>query len=219
MNLHYENLIWRNKNKKVIQKRKKKSSEIEQRKRSSSNNKPQPVINVSKDLQKVYAILDDNNNISPSTPINFNLNKKIIPKRGLVKKIDNDKRIKKTGKNFEDDNFDIEKETNRIIEKMKNINKKKLKLDEITEREGKLDKLFSSEKLEKLLKEIVEIKNDSNIYKLLESSEFLYSGIFSNISQLNLAEEIPYKNLEVNILLDCVRTIIDTEKIFVIIQV
>ena len=91
--------------------------------------------------------------------------------------------------------------------------KTKLKLDEITERKGKLDKL------KELLKEKVEIKNDSNIYKLLESSEFLYSWIFSNISQLNLVEEIPYKNLEVNILLYCVRTITDTEKIFVIIQV
>jgi hypothetical protein len=47
--------------------------------------------------------------------------------------------------------------------------KTKLKLDEITERKGKLDKL------KELLKEKVEIKNDSNIYKLLESSEFLYS--------------------------------------------
>ena len=63
------------------------------------------------------------------------------------------------------------------------------------------------------------LSNDSNKYKLLESSVFIYSWIFSNISQLDLAEEIPYKNLEVNISLDCVRTITDTEKIFVIIQV
>ena len=64
--------------------------------------------------------------------------------------------------------------TNRVIEKVKNINRKKLKLDEITERDEKLDKLYSSYKL----KEIVEIKKDSNIYKLLESSEFLSNRIF-----------------------------------------
>ena len=110
-------------------------------------------------------------------------------------------------------NLAVEKETNKVIEKMKNMCRTKLKLDEIIERKGKLDKL------KELLKEKVEIKNDSNIYKLLESSEFLSSRIFSNISKLNLAEEIPYKKLEVNILLDCARTISDNEKFFVMLQV
>ena len=219
-NLQYENLTQRNRDSKVAQKKRKKSVGIKVRKKSSIYNKPQPIINVDKDLQKVYTILDDNNNISPPSPIIFNLNKNILPKRGLVKKKDDDKRVKMTGKNFEGKNFDIEKEINRVIEKMKNINKKKLKLDEFTEREGKLDKLFNSDKLKEILKEEkVEIKNDSNIYKILESSEFLSSRIFSNISKLNLTEEIPYKNLEVNILLDCARTISDTEKFFVILQV
>ena len=110
-------------------------------------------------------------------------------------------------------NLAIEKEANKVIEKMKNMCRTKLKLDEIKERKGKLDKL------KELLKEKVEIKNDSNIYKLLESSEFLSSRIFSNISKLNLTQEIPYKNLEINILLDCARTISDTEKFFVMLQV
>ena len=94
-----------------------------------------------------------------------------------------------------------------------------MRLDEITEKEGILDKLFSSDNLKELLKEVVEIKNDSNIYKILEISVFLSSRIFSNISKLSLTEEIPYKNLEINILLDCARTISDTEKFFVILQV
>ena len=36
-----------------------------------------------------------------------------------------------------------------------------------------IDKLYSSDKLKELLKETVEIKKDSNIYKLVERSEFL----------------------------------------------
>ena len=48
-----------------------------------------------------------------------------------------------------------------------------MRLDEITEKEGILDKLFSSDNLKELLKEVVEIKNDSNIYKILEISAFL----------------------------------------------
>ena len=102
---------------------------------------------------------------------------------------------------------------------MKNISKKKLKLDEVSEREGKLDKLYTSEQLKQLLKQTMEIKEDANINKLLESSEFLSSRIFSHLSQLNLKEEIPFKNLEVNILLDCARTIGDTEKFYVMLQV
>ena len=58
-----------------------------------------------------------------------------------------------------------------------------------------------------------------NLKKLLESSEYLSSLIFSNISNLNLKHEIPYKNLEVNILIDCAGTISDVEKIFVMLQV
>ena len=82
-----------------------------------------------------------------------------------------------------------------------------------------IDKLYSSDKLKELLKETVEIKKDSNIYKLVERSEFLSSRIISNISKLSLTHEIPYKDLEINILLDCARTISDTEKFFVMFQV
>ena len=102
---------------------------------------------------------------------------------------------------------------------MKSINKKILKLDEVSEREGKLDKLFSSDKLKEYLKQQVKISEDSTINKLLEGSEFLSSRLYSAISKLNLEHEIPFKNLEINILLDCARTIGDTEKFFVMLQV
>ncbi len=62
------------------------------------------------------------------------------------------------------------------------------------------------------------IKNDFNIYKILESSEFLSSSIFPNTSKLSLTEEISFKNLEINILLYCARTISYKEKFFVFLQ-
>ena len=46
------------------------------------------------------------------------------PKRELVKKKAEDEKVMITGKNFEGQNLDVEKETNRVIDKMKNINKK-----------------------------------------------------------------------------------------------
>ena len=178
------------------------------------------MIQPSKDLQKAYTILDDiKDNPPPQIDLNIAKLKKNIPRTGWIRKKVENKIVRMTGKNFEEQNFDIERETLRAIKKMKNIKRKKLKLDEITEREGKLDKLFYSDKLKELLKESIEIKNDSTIYKLNESSEFLFSRIYSQISKLNLTQEIPYKNLEVNILIDCSRTISDTEKFFVMLQV
>ena len=70
-----------------------------------------------------------------------------------------------------------------------------------------------------LLKEKIELKEDSNISKLLECSEFLSNRIFYHISKMNLIQEIPYKNLEVNILLDCARSISYYEKLYVILQI
>ena len=137
----------------------------------------------------------------------------------MLKKKTKGKKEAIAGKDFEGEKFDIEKEINRAIDKMKNINKKILKMYDITEREGKLDKLFYSDKLKQFLKESITIDENANINKLLESSDFLSNSIFLAISKLNLTEEIPYKNLEVNILLDCARTIGDTEKFFVMLQV
>ena len=218
MNLEYENLTPVNDTTKK-QKRTKKKSEVIQKKSSVAPHNPQPIIKVNSELQKVYEVLDDKTDAPPLQHYNQPRNKNIIPKKGLVKKKAEDKKITINSKTFEGQNFDVEKEINRVIEKMKNISKKKLKLDEVSEKEGKLDKLYHSDKLKEFLKETIELKDDSNINKLLESSEFLSSRMFAHISKLNLIQEIPFKNLEVNILLDCARTIGDTEKFFVMLQV
>ena len=68
------------------------------------------------------------------------------------------------------------------------------------------------------MKEII-IKDNSPINKLIENSQILAERIFVEISKLNLKHEIKYKNLEVNILIDCARTITDSEKYFVMFQV
>ena len=198
--------------------RKKKESEIKPKKETIIQNTPPPVIKLNEELQKVYSVLEDKNDFQP-LPYNNPPQNKNSPKKGLLKKEAENKKIVVTGKNFEGQNFDVEKETNRVIEKMKNISKKKLKLDEVSEREGKLVKLYNSDKLKELLRRTVKIQEESSINKLIESSEFLSSKIFSTISELNLKEEIPFKNLEINILLDCARTIGDTEKFYVMLQV
>lgn len=145
-------------------------------------------------MVKVYSILKDQSNDNESLPENIT-NKKPnnTPTRGQVKIEDENKKIIITGKNFEGENFDVEKETNRVIEKIKNINKKKLKLEEITERESKLEKLYKSDKLSELLKQTIKIPENSSINKLLKNNEFLSSRIFSSISKLNLDHEIPFK--------------------------
>ena len=189
------------------------------KKSSVVQNIPPPKAKVNQEIQKVYSLLEDPIDNIPQLP-NYNKpDNKDRPKKGWVKKKAEDKKVVITGKNFEGQNFDVEKETNRVIEKMKNINKKRLKLDEVTEREGKLDKLFYSDKLKEFLKESIKINENSNINKLLESSEFLSNKMFLSVSQLNLTYEIPYKKLEVNILLDCARTIGDEEKFYVMLQV
>ena len=216
----YRNLTKQNKNITITKKQKKESDENSPRKAINTYNDPEDVIQPSKDLQKAYTILDDiKDNPPPQIDLNIANQKKNIPKTGWVRKKVENKIVRMTGNNFEEQKFDIERETLRAIKKMKNIKRKKLKLDEISDREGKLDKLFYSDKLKELLKESIEIKNDSTIYKLNESSEFLFSWIYSQISKLNLTQEIPFKNLEINILIDCARTISDTEKFFVMLQV
>ena len=82
------------------------------------------MIQPNKDLQKAFTILDDiKDNPPPQIDLNIANHKKNIPKTGWVrKKIDN-KKVKMLGKNFEEQNFDIEKETLRAIKKMKRINR------------------------------------------------------------------------------------------------
>jgi hypothetical protein len=200
MNLEYENLSPMERPK-LAPERKKKSIHLK-KKSSVPKNTPPPVIKANGEIQKVYTILDEKINEPLPQKIDFNHKKRENNpvRRGLVKKKAENKKIVINSKTFEGQNFDVEKETDRVIEKMKNISKKKLKLDEVTDREGKLVKLYHSDKLRELLKETIELKEDTNINKLLESSEFLSSRIFCHISKLNLVQEIPFKNLEVNIL-------------------
>ena len=101
----------------------------------------------------------------------------------------------------------------------KKIKKFKLDEDEVSESEYKLVSLFKSEKLKELLKQNIKKPENFPINKLLENSESLSKGIFSNISILNLEHEISLKNIEINILLDCSGTITDMEKYFVMIQI
>ena len=177
----------------------------EKKKKKSSvhiQNNPPPLVKISQELQKVYSALEDKlpDNlplINPNKPIDKKPN---IPLRGLLKKKNNKKKVEITVKNFEGQNFDVEKETDRVIEKMKNLDRKKLKLEELSEREGKLDKLFT-EDLKEYLNKSVKISENSPINKLIESCEFLSNRLFTSISQINLKEEIPFKNLEINILL------------------
>jgi len=63
------------------------------------------------------------------------------------------------------------------------------------------------------------IKDNSPINKLIENSQILAERIFIEVAKLNLKYEIPYKNLEANILIDCARTISNNEKYFVMFQV
>ena len=220
MNLEYENLKPTPNPNPNLKPHPKKLSEKKPKKKSSvAQNIPQPKAVISQEIQKVFSLLEEPIDNPQSLPALNKPDNKNRPNKGFFKKKDDHKKVVITGKNFEGQNFDVEKETNRVIDKMKNINKKKLKLDEVTEREGKLDKLFYSDKLKEFLKEPIKINENSIINKLLESSEFLSNRIFLTISQLNLLHEIPYKNLEVNILLDCARTIGDEEKFFVILQV
>ena len=120
-------------------------------------------------------------------------------------------------KDFEERDFDIDKEINIFIKKLKKI-KKKIKNGEEIKFEEELYTVYNSDKLKELLKQII-IKDNSPINKLIENSQFLAERIFIEVSKLNLKHEISYKNLEVNILIDCARTITDSEKYFVMFQV
>ena len=54
------------------------------------------------------------------------------------------------------------------------------------------------------------------IHQILEDSSFLTSQIISNVSLINLTNEIPFRDIEANILLDCTRTISDENKLFML---
>ena len=91
-------------------------------------------------------------------------------------------------KDFEERDFDIEKEINTFIKKLKKI-KKKIKNGEEIKFEKELYTAYNSDKLKELLKEII-IKDNSPINKLIKNSQFLAERIFVEVSKLNLKHEI-----------------------------
>ena len=142
------------------------------------------------------------------------------PKEKVIRAKESEtKVIRKSGADFQNDkNFDIEKEVSRAIKKMKQLDKDsktEFKYIRFSEREGKL----ITRTLAKNLDEKVEIPRDSPIYNLIDNSNYLANGLFSVLSKGNLKNEIPFKDLEVYILLDCARTISKTDKFFTMFQV
>ena len=138
----------------------------------------------------------------------------------LVPDFSKPKKIILNGKSIQSQIFNHEISKLQYKIEYKNKNKlNKLKIDEKSIYEDGLIKLFNSDKLKELLKQKIKISENSPINKLLESSEYLSKAIFSIISGLNIEHEIPFRNLEVNILLDCSGAIPDTEKYFVMLQV
>ena len=141
--------------------------------------------------------MEEDNNKLLSNNLNFQKEKvdKSNRRTGLMKKKVDNKKVEIAGKNFEDQNFDVEKETKRVIEKIKSFDRRKLKLDEVYDHEGKLHKLYHSEKLKEYLNAKFQISEESSNNKLMESSEFLSSSLYSIISQVNSKHEILFKIL------------------------
>ena len=142
------------------------------------------------------------------------------PKDNVIRAKESEtKVIRKSGADFQNDkNFDIEKEVSRAIKKMKQLEKDsntEFKYIRFSEREGKLVTRTEAKNLD----EKVEIPRDSPIYNLVDNSNYLANRLFSVLSKGNLKNEIPFKDLEVFILLDCARTISKTDKFFTMFQV
>ena len=70
-----------------------------------------------------------------------------------------------------------------------------------------------------MLKQKIEIPENSAINKILEISKQFSEALFFGISKENMEYDISFKNLEINILLDCSWSISDNEKYFFIIQI
>ena len=92
-------------------------------------------------------------------------------------------------KDFEERDFDIKKDINTFIKKLKKIRKKIKNGEKIKFEEEELYTVHNSDKLRELLKQII-IKDNSPINKLIENSQFSAERIFVEISKLNLKNEI-----------------------------
>ena len=122
MNIEYEDL-----EKRLPSNNKKESKENQRKKSIENQNIPPPIIKPSKEIQQMYSILEEKLQDYSFNYLNISNNKVNLRKRGIVKKKLDDKNDFITPQQFEEENFDIEKEINRVIEKMKNINEKNIK--------------------------------------------------------------------------------------------
>ena len=187
--------------------------------------KPIPIIEhpepENKEIKKVFEDLSNYMNDDMQIPDEEEENKEIEKAKEKVirAKESETKIVRKSGADFQNDkNFDIEKEVSRAISKMKQLDKDsktEFKYIRFSEREGKLVTRYEAKNLD----EKVEIPRDSPIYNLVDNSNYLANRLFSVLSKGNLKNEIPFKDLEVYILLDCARTISSTDKFFTMFQV
>ena len=70
-------------------------------------------------------------------------------------------------------------------------------------------KLYNSS--EKNLYEKIDLSDNIPLKRILKTSEYLSNLIILQVSIMNLDNECPFKDLEVNILKDCARTISDND--------
>ena len=180
----------------------------------------EPVEPENKEIKKVFEDLSNYMNDDIRIPDDEEIKDIKKPKENVIRaKESENKIVRKSGADFQNDkNFDIEKEVSRAIKKMKELDKDsktEFKYIRFSEREGKLVTRTEAKNLD----EKIEIPRDSPIYNLVDNSNYLANRIFSVISKGNLKNEIPFKDLEVYILLDCARTISSTDKFFTMFQV
>ena len=130
------------------------------------------------------------------------------------KAIENENKIRKIeGQKFQEEKLDIKKEINRLIERIKKLDENnEFKYNKYTSREGDLIKLYNPS--ENNLYEKIDLSDNAPIKRILKTSEYLSNLIISQVSIMNLDNECPFKDLEINILIDCARTISDNDKFF-----
>ena len=122
------------------------------------------------------------------------------------------------GKLFQEQKLNIKKEVDRVIEKINKLDENKdFKYTKFTSREGNLIETTIPSNAN--LYENILLSDNAPIKKMIKTSEYLSNLIISQVSLMNLEEECPFKDLEVNILIDCARTISENEKFFTMLQV
>ena len=103
------------------------------------------------------------------------------------------------------DNFNEKEAISEEIKKMKNIDvNNQIKFEENIK---SYIPLYFNEK-------VINTENENNLNKLINESCFLATYLYSAISEKSKTNNIPYDNIEVNILIDCTRIISDQTKYY-----